>query len=127
MEKKILIVHEEAAVRKMLAETFQEEGYKAITADSAESALEILPSERCLLLFLGACLPGMSGVELCRHVKAEYPLAICYALAADTCLFELSECREAGFDDYYCQPTNVALLQKAAQEGFEKIDRWMRR
>ena len=126
MEKKILIVHHEAAVRKMLGQAFHLEGCKVITAESAQSALEILSSERCLVLFLDLNLPGMNGVELCRHIKAEYPLAICYAVCADTCLFKLAECRDAGFDDYYSMPTDIKLLQKAVREGFEKIDRWMR-
>jgi CheY-like chemotaxis protein len=43
---------------------------------------------------------------------------VCYTL------FELADCREAGFDDYFTKPVELKLLMKAAEDAFEKLDRW---
>ena len=39
-------------------------------------------------------------------------------------MFELSDCREAGFDDYFTKPIDLSLLFKTAGEAFDKIERW---
>lgn len=38
--------------------------------------------------------------------------------------FELAECREAGFDDYFQKPVELKTLFKAAEDAFGKIVRW---
>jgi hypothetical protein len=42
-------------------------------------------------------------------------------------MFELSEVREAGFDDYFLKPLNALEFQTAILEGFAKLNRWQRR
>ena len=127
MEKKILVVDDEAEICEMFTDAFGEEGYTVISAESAEKALELLTAEQCLVMFLDLNLPGMNGLDLCKKIKADFPLAICYAITAYTSLFELADCREAGFDDYFTKPTDMQLLYKVAQDAFEKIERWMKR
>jgi FixJ family two-component response regulator len=39
-------------------------------------------------------------------------------------LYEIDECREAGFDDYFRKPIANETLFKAVEDAFEKIERW---
>jgi len=126
MEKKILVVDDSAEVLVFLEEAFTINGYTVVSAETAEEALERQPKEKCLVMFLDLNLPGMNGLELCRKIKAEFPLAICHAITAHTDLFQLADCREAGFEDFFPKPIDIQILNKAAQEAFEKVERWMK-
>ena len=69
----------------------------------------------------------MNGVELCQQLRKNRPMDIIYAVTGYSALFELADCREAGFDDYFQKPVVMKTLLKAAQDAFEKIDRWKKR
>lgn len=128
MEKKeILFVDDEKAILYLFEQAFKEAGYKVRTAESAEQALDILAEEYYPVIFLDLNLPGMNGVELCKRIKKDKPLAIIYAVTGYASLFELLDCREAGFDDYFTKPVNLKTLFKAAESAFEKIGRWKKK
>jgi DNA-binding response OmpR family regulator len=123
-QKKILVVDDEAAIRKLFEEAFSRDGYKIWTAESAEEALEILSKENIQVMFLDLNLPGMNGIELCKQIRKDKSKAIIHAVTGYASLFEVSACREASFDDYFTKPVNLGLLLKAAKNAFEKIERW---
>jgi CheY-like chemotaxis protein len=127
IEKKILVVDDDEGSRNMMKQAFSRADYKVRLAESAEEALEILKDDKIQVMFLDLNLPGMNGVELCKRIRKDFPMAIIYAVTGYASLFELSECREAGFDDYFNKPVNLSVLMKAAEQAFEKIDRWKKR
>jgi len=124
MNPTILIVDDEKAILHMFSLAFSKKGYQVRSAESAEEALELLKLEKIHVMFLDLNLPGMNGIELCRAIKKEQPMAVLYALTGYASLFELSDCRDAGFDDYYKKPVSMSLLVDAAEAGFKKIERW---
>jgi CheY-like chemotaxis protein len=123
-EKKIMIVDDEEAIRGLMTQVFTGEGYKVGAAESAEEALTILKEEQYFLFFLDLNLPGMNGIELCRRIRADNPLAIVYAITGFGGVFEIFQCREAGFEDYFTKPVSLDILLKAAEHGSEKLERW---
>lgn len=123
-EKKILVVDDEKAILNLLTQVFSKEGYTVLTAETAIEALEIVRDERVSVMFFDLNLPGMSGIELCREVKKQMPISIIYAITGYASLFELSECREAGFEDYFKKPVNIKTLVKTAFDAFERVNRW---
>ncbi len=127
VQNKILIVDDEKAIRDMFEMMFTKAGYDVQTAESAEAALELLKNENIYVMFLDLNLPGMNGVELCRKIRRDTPLAIIHAVTGYASLFELSDCRGAGFDDYFYKPVNISVLLKVAQDAFSKLDRWKKR
>ena len=127
LEKKILVVDDEEIIRELLQDTFGKDGYIVRTAESSEAALAILNDEKIQVMFLDLSLPGMNGMELCKIVRKDFPIAIIYAVTGYASLFELADCREVGFDDYFTKPINIKLLQKAAQEAFDKLERWKKK
>ena len=75
MEKSacILIVDDEAVIRRLMLRYLTKAGYECQEADSAESAREILSAMCFDLLLSDIMMPGESGVELMRYAKEHYP------------------------------------------------------
>ena len=126
-QKKIFVIDDEEAIRDILEQLFSKAGYLVRSTGSAEAALELLKDEKIHVIFLDLNLPEMNGIELCRKIKKDMPMSIIHALTGYTSLFELADCREAGFDDYFTKPANMAGLLKAAEDAFEKLDRWKKK
>lgn len=121
---KILIVDDQESIRNFFQDAFDAHKYTVVTASSAEEALELLAKENIKVLFFDIKLPGMDGMELCKKVRKFHPVAIIHAITGYNSLFELVDCRRAGFDDYFTKPLNLKLLYRAVNEAFEKLDRW---
>ena len=126
-EKRILVVDDEKQIRDMYSQAFTRAGYEVTTAESAEEALEIFKREQFWVLFLDLNLPGMNGVDLCREIRKQYPMSIAYAVTGYASLFELSDCRDAGFEDYFTKPASLSDLLEAAEHAFKKLARWKKR
>ena len=124
MEKKILIVDDEISVRNLFEDVFSDTGYDVRQAENAEKALDILKEEYIDVIFLDLKLFGMNGIELCRQIRKSKPVSIIYAITGWSTLFEIEECREAGFDDYFKKPVDIDTISKAADDAFEKLNRW---
>lgn len=124
MGEKILVVDDEAAIRDLFAKALSKRGYSVCCAGSAEKALNILKQDHIQVMFLDLKLPEMNGVDLCRRIRKDRPMAMIHAVTGYTSLFELADCREAGFDDYFTKPVEMKTLLKAADDAFEKIKRW---
>jgi DNA-binding response OmpR family regulator len=118
VSKQILIVDDNKGVNDMLLEAFTDKGYEVFCAFDAEEALTVLTPD-IKVMFLDLKLPGaMSGLELCRAIRDDYPKASIYAMTGHSSLFELADCRKAGFDDYFTKPTNLDMLFMAAEQAF---------
>ena len=123
-DKKILVVDDEKQIRDLYSQIFSMKGYAVQTAESAERAMEILKKETYWVMFLDLNLPGMNGVELCRYIRGNWPMTICYAVTGYGSLYELDDCREAGFEDYFTKPASMKGLLDAAEDAFKKLARW---
>ncbi len=124
MEKRVLVVDDDEPIRNMLADAFMGQGYAVDTAVNAEEALAILAGRPIYVMFFDLKMPGMTGIELCRRVKSRYPISCIHALTGYISLFGLSDCLEAGFDDYFTKPVELPLLFEAAEHAFKKLERW---
>jgi CheY-like chemotaxis protein len=122
-----MIVDDEVSIRDLFQSAFSDAGYSVELAENGEQALDILKQHEIDLIFLDLKLFGMNGIELCRQIKKDKPVSIIYAITGWTGLFEIEECREAGFDDYFTKPFQLDVLFRAVEDAFEKLDRWKRR
>ncbi|MBW2164395.1 MAG: response regulator [Deltaproteobacteria bacterium] len=127
-EKKILVVDDEENIRDVFEQAFSRAGYMVRLAESAEEALEILKDDKIQVMFLDLNLPGMNGVELCKQIRKDLPIAIIHAVTGySRPLFEFSDCRDAGFDVCFNKPVKLAVLLEAAEKAFNKLDTWKKR
>lgn len=77
-----LVVEDSLTDVKVLVSCLQQEGINVLTANSGEEALEKISTYKPDLIILDVVLPGCSGFELCRELKAEaqtsnIPIVIC--------------------------------------------------
>ncbi|MBO8151468.1 MAG: response regulator [Candidatus Neomarinimicrobiota bacterium] len=123
-EKLVMVVDDEEQVREVFKTALESEGFKVVTAPTAEEALDILKTKNVNVFFLDLNLPGMNGLELCKLIRRDNPIAFIFAVTGYGSIFELVECREVGFDDYFKKPVDLRLLVEAAKESFNKLERW---
>jgi len=122
--KKILIVDDEPSILRLLSQLFTKAGYDVSTAENAQDALKIIEESNIMVMFFDLNMPVMNGMELCKKVKSIKPMSIIYAITGYASLFQLSECLDVGFEDYFKKPVNVSTLLKTAESAFEKVNRW---
>jgi DNA-binding response OmpR family regulator len=121
MEKKILIVDDEAHIRMLIGQTLEEledDGVEFLTADNGASALELIQSEKPDLVFLDVMMPKMNGMDVCQKVKKELAFSDVYIILLTAKGQELDRQRgqEVGADVYMTKPFDPeALLSKAKQ------------
>lgn len=125
--KNILVVDDETSILNLFKTAFENAGYQVKTATNGNDALEILDKEDIQVMFLDLNMPEMDGIELCRKIKKKLPISIVYAMTGYATLFELTDCLDAGFSDYFKKPINMKTLFKSAEDGFDKISRWKKR
>ncbi len=107
MEKKILIVDDEAGIREILQFNLENAGFAVDCAASAEEALEILGQEHSLIL-LDVMMSGMSGYRMTEVLRKEHHNEIpIIFLTAKTDQNDLLTGFSAGGDDYIPKPFSI--------------------
>jgi DNA-binding response OmpR family regulator len=124
---KILVVDDESSVRDLFDAVFTEAGYEVIPAEGGKEALTILQIHDIDVIFLDLKLFGMNGIELCREIRKTKPLSMIYAITGWSALFEIAECRESGFDDYFEKPLDMDMLLSLVAQAFARLHRWKKR
>ena len=119
-EKKILIVDDEESIRCLFKTALKKKGYLVFSAESGEKALELLEQECIEVMFLDLNLPGINGIDLCRKIVQKQPETIAYAVTGYSCDYKFSECKIAGFTDYFSKPLPLEKLYAAAENAFVK-------
>ncbi|MDR1898645.1 MAG: sigma-54 dependent transcriptional regulator [Treponema sp.] len=69
----ILIIDDEAGIRRTLASILEDEGYRVLTAEDAILGLELLDRKRVDLVFLDVLLPKLGGMEALEKIRREKP------------------------------------------------------
>jgi class 3 adenylate cyclase len=105
---KVLVVDDTPANVKLFADLLSSNGYAVATAASGEEALARLPDEKPDLILLDVMMPGLSGYDVCRRIRADpatalLPVVMCTSLDPQQ---ERVKGIEAGADDFLSKPVN---------------------
>jgi CheY-like chemotaxis protein len=119
-DKKILIVDDEEPIRKLFTTALTQKGYRVFTAESGEKALELLKNEPIPVMFLDLNLPGINGVDLCKIISRQAPDTVAYAITGYAADYTPSECKAAGFTDFFSKPISIHQLYEAADMAFQQ-------
>jgi two-component system response regulator (stage 0 sporulation protein F) len=76
IEGMVLVVDDDPEIREILREVITRKGFKVITAESGELALEEMGKQHFDLIFLDLVLPGMSGVDALAAIKEKDKKAV---------------------------------------------------
>ena len=121
MAKHILIVDDDALMRRSLAYNLEQAGYRAASAASAEDALAIARRERPDLVLLDIGLPGMDGLDAVRRFKDQYDLPVIFLTARRRELDEVLGL-ELGADDYVTKPFDFDVLLAHIRAVLRRFD-----
>lgn len=122
MGKKILLIDDDALLRRSLAFNLEQNGYSVQTAASAEDGLKRAALDRPDLVLLDIGLPGMDGLEALRRLRDLVNAPVIMLTARRRELDEVLGL-ELGADDYVTKPFDLdvllahikAVLRRAAQ------------
>lgn len=105
----ILVVEDDAQIRNFICYSLQSEGFKCITAKSAQGALNTLVSEQIDLMLLDLGLPDFDGIDVIKKVRewSEMPIIVVSARDQDK---EKANTLDIGADDYLTKPFSAIEL-----------------
>lgn len=107
---KILIVEDETDLAVSIRDWLVEDSCLVSLAGTSEEAIEKLAIETFDLMILDWMLPGMSGIELCRHIRADGGTIPILMLTAKRSLFAKETGLDSGADDYLTKPFHLREL-----------------
>src|SRR6266851_453854 len=100
---RILVVDDEIEILRALQRSLTAHGFEVFTASSGEDALDAITQHRPDLMLLDLGLPGMSGLEVCKRVRAQSNLPIIVLSVKDTERDKVLAL-DLGADDYVSKP-----------------------
>ncbi len=123
----LLIVDDEPLGLKSMASVFEGQGYELVLAGSGQEAMQLVETGRPDVILLDVMMPGMDGLEACRHIRshpgmAEIPILLVSAL--DDRQSRL-EGLESGADDYITKPIDRAEV-RARMRTITRLNRFRR-
>jgi two-component system KDP operon response regulator KdpE len=106
---RILVVDDEPQLRRALRSTLSALGFVVAGAETGEAALEKLREDRFDLVLLDINLPGLSGIETCRAIRARSDIGVLMLTVRDRAEDKI-QALDAGADGYVTKPFDVNEL-----------------
>ncbi len=107
---RILIIEDEPGISNFLKQGLEEESFAVDVADNGKSGLELALSGNYDLLLLDWMLPGISGIELTRLFRKDFPETPIIFLTAKDTVDETVFGLQAGANDYVKKPFHFEEL-----------------
>jgi len=117
---RILIVDDDPQIRRVMRVTLTGQEYEVDDAKDGEATLEKLRAQRFDLVLLDMNMPGMTGLETCRAIRAQSEIAIIMLTVRDS-EEDKVEALDAGADDYVTKPYNAPELLARIRAALRRI------
>jgi DNA-binding response OmpR family regulator len=118
---RILIIEDEPAMVAGLRDNFEYEGYEVISAGDGVSGLERVLADNPDLVVLDVMMPRMSGLEVCKQVKARRPSVPIIMLTARGQEIDKVVGLELGADDYVTKPFSIRELMARVKAVLRRV------
>ena len=109
---RVLVVDDTPNNVKLLADILGAKGYAVTTAASGEAALAQIAAEPPDIVLLDVMMPGLSGYDVCRRIRADAPTALLPVVLVTALDPDRERLKgiEAGADDFLTKPINQGEL-----------------
>jgi DNA-binding response OmpR family regulator len=121
MARTILVVDDEPTLRETLVDALEADGFRVVAASDGREALAAFRAERPDLVLLDLMLPELSGIEVCRIIRAESGVPIVMLTAKDSELDKVVGL-ELGADDYVTKPFSLRELSARIRALFRRAE-----
>jgi DNA-binding response OmpR family regulator len=119
---KILIVEDEAHIRRVLEYNLKLDGFEVYLAEDGTTGMKLAHEKNPDLILLDWLMPVMNGIQVLAELKADsgtehIPV---FMLTAKGMISDVTHALEMGADDYITKPFNPIQLGKTIREKLEK-------
>ena len=129
--RSILVVDDDDLVRSTIAAMLERQGYTVLEAESGDQATAIARTNRIDTFLLDMEMPGTSGIELCRIIRAmdAYRVTPILFVTGAGEQSHLAEAFAAGCDDFINKPVDAVVLRARVRghlgrlEYFQQLER----
>src|SRR6202051_3327363 len=115
----ILIIEDEAKMRRLLELNLGDDGFKTLSAGDAETGLKLLGSEQVDLALTDLKLPGISGLEFLHTAKQQNPALPIIVMTAFGSVETAVEAMKAGASDYVLKPFSLAEIRMVVHKELD--------
>src|SRR3981189_2862159 len=115
----ILIIEDEAKMRRLLELNLGDDGFQTLSVGDAETGWKLLASESVHLVLTDLKLPGMSGLEFLHAAKQQNPALPIVVMTAFGPVETAVEAMKAGASDYVLKPFSLAEMRMG---GHKELD-----
>ncbi len=122
---KILVVDDFSTMRRIIKNLLRDLGFNNTSeADDGQTALPMLQSGSFDFLVTDWNMPGMTGIELLKAVRADAKLASLPVLmvTAEQKREQIVEAAQAGVNGYIVKPFTAEVLREKLDKVFERVD-----
>ena len=118
---RILIVEDEPAMVAGLRDNFEYEGYDVISAGDGAAGLELALADNPDLVVLDVMMPRLSGLDVCKQLKAKRPSLPIIMLTARGQEIDKVVGLELGADDYVTKPFSIRELMARVKAVLRRV------
>ena len=118
---RVLVVDDDAAIRKMLDEYLSAHGYEVALAESGAAMRAELERDPPAVVLLDVGLPGEDGLTLARYLRERYPVGIIMVTGAGDVVDRVAGL-EVGADDYIAKPFDPRELRARLKSVLRRLE-----
>lgn len=119
---RVLVVEDEVPLAESIKYALETEGFEVVTATSGPAGIEAARSLEPDAILLDLMLPGMSGLDVCREVRAFSDAAVIMVTAKDAEADKVAGL-ELGADDYLTKPFSMRELIARIRSHLRRLSR----
>lgn len=120
-QKRVLVVDDEPQITRVLRTSLTGSGYEVRTAEDGHTGLRMAREWLPDLVITDVSMPNLSGIELCRHLRAEVQVPI-IVLSVKGDEKTKVEALDAGADDYVTKPVGMNELLARVRRNLARTD-----
>ncbi len=114
MKEEILFIDDEECIRQVATRMLEKDDFHVTTLDSGEKALEVLAKKKPVMIFLDIKMPGKSGMDVLKELKAAAPDVPVVMVSGHMNSDYAVQAGKAGACDYILKPVDWRYLRNIA-------------
>jgi len=118
---RILIVDDDPSIQFFLGELLKKEGFQFDIAGTGFDAINCLKNNSYCLVLLDEKMPGMSGIEVLEHIKAEYSMPVIMITAYGSKELAMRALRHGAYD-FFTKPVDIEIVRTIINRAIEKYE-----
>jgi len=117
--RKVLLIDDDASLRRVTEHSLQSSGFHVLSAVDGKQGLAVFQADFPQVVITDIQMPGMSGYEVLRQIKAEHPTTLVIVITAFSSVEKAVEAMKLGAYDYLVKPFSRDELIMVVEKAFD--------